>query len=57
MPQRLNFQTKLLGYNNEWVNRQRLTITEYTNLAPGKYTFMVRAGYPNSPWQDNYKTV
>lgn len=57
MPQRLNFQTKLLGYNNEWVNRQRLTITEYTNLAPGKYTFMVRAGYPNSQWQDNYKTV
>ncbi|BDF93905.1 ligand-binding sensor domain-containing diguanylate cyclase [Pseudoalteromonas sp. KAN5] len=57
MPQRLNFQTKLIGYNNEWVNRQRLTITEYTNLAPGKYTFMVRAGYPNGQWQDNYKTI
>lgn len=57
MPQRLNFQTKLLGYNDTWVNRQQLTITEYTNLAPGKYTFIVRAGYPNGQWQNNSKSI
>lgn len=57
MPQRLKFQTKLLGYNNKWVDRHQLNITEYTNLAPGKYTFMVRAGYPNGQWQDNYQKL
>jgi len=57
MPQRLKFQTKLLGYNDKWVDRQQLNITEYTNLAPGKYTFMVRAGYPNGQWQENYQVL
>ncbi|MFY8326345.1 ligand-binding sensor domain-containing diguanylate cyclase [Pseudoalteromonas sp. ZZD1] len=57
MPQRIKFQTKLLGYNDKWVDRQQLNITEYTNLAPGKYTFMVRAGYPNGQWQENHKAL
>ncbi|WP_343256005.1 two-component regulator propeller domain-containing protein [Pseudoalteromonas sp. 3D05] len=57
MSQRLKFQTKLLGYNDKWVDRHKLNITEYTNLAPGKYTFMVRSSYPNSPWQDNLKAI
>lgn len=57
MPQRLKFQTKLLGYNDKWVDRQQLNITEYTNLAPGKYTFMVRAGYPNGQWQENHQAL
>lgn len=57
MPQRLNFQTQLKGFNNTWVNRHHLSIAEYTNLPAGKYTFLVRAGYPNSPWQDNHKVI
>lgn len=56
MPQRLNYQTQLSGYNIQWVNRGSRTITEYTNLAPGKYTFKVRSGYPNSQWQDNQQS-
>lgn len=57
MPGRLNYQTQLSGYNNQWVNRGPLSITEYTNLAPGKYTFKVRSGYPNSQWQDNQQSL
>ncbi|WP_199525206.1 two-component regulator propeller domain-containing protein [Pseudoalteromonas sp. bablab_jr011] len=57
MPQRLNYQTHLSGYNEEWVDRGRLAITEYTNLPPGEYTFKVRAGYPNSEWQNNEQTL
>ncbi|WP_149982838.1 ligand-binding sensor domain-containing diguanylate cyclase [Pseudoalteromonas rhizosphaerae] len=57
MPHRLNYQTQLAGYNNVWVNRNQLSITEYTNLPPGKYTFKVRSGYPNGQWQDNDKTL
>ena len=57
MPQRLNFQTRLHGFNDRWVNRRDSTIAEYTNLPAGKYTFMVRAGYPNAPWQQNHKVI
>lgn len=57
MPQRLNFQTKLEGFNNEWVNRQHIATAEYTNLPAGKYSFAVRAAYPNTDWQQNHKVV
>ena len=57
MPQRLNFQTQLKGFNDKWVNRQHMTGAEYTNLPPGEYTFMVRASYPNAQWQDNQQAV
>ncbi|HAG41569.1 MAG TPA: GGDEF domain-containing protein, partial [Pseudoalteromonas sp.] len=57
MPQRLNFQTQLKGFNDKWVNRQHMTGAEYTNLPPGEYTFMVRASYPNAQWQDNQQAI
>jgi diguanylate cyclase (GGDEF)-like protein len=57
MPQRLNFQTRLKGFNGKWVNRQHSTTAEYTNLPAGRYTFMVRAGYPNAKWQQNHKVI
>ncbi len=57
MPGRLNYQTQLSGYNEQWVDRGRLAITEYTNLPPGEYTFKVRAGYPNSDWQNNEQVL
>ncbi|WP_462177452.1 two-component regulator propeller domain-containing protein [Pseudoalteromonas gelatinilytica] len=57
MPGRLNYQTQLSGYNQQWVDRGRLAITEYTNLPPGDYTFKVRAGYPNSDWQNNEQVL
>jgi diguanylate cyclase (GGDEF)-like protein len=57
MAQRLRFQTQLKGFNTHWVNRQHLTVAEYTNLPAGKYTFMVRAGYPNAPWQKNQQQI
>lgn len=57
MPQRLVFQTKLEGFSDEWVNRYQVNSAEYTNLPPGKYTFMVRAGYPNGQWQNNQQVI
>lgn len=57
MPQRLNFQTQLKGFNNQWVNRKQIATAEYTNLPAGKYTFSVRAAYPNTQWQDNHKVI
>lgn len=57
MPQRLNFQTKLKGFNEQWVNRKHIASAEYTNLPAGKYSFAVRAAYPNTDWQQNHKIV
>jgi diguanylate cyclase (GGDEF)-like protein len=57
MPQRLVFQTKLKGYSQQWVDRNQMTVAEYTNLPPGQYTFMVRAAYPNGEWQNNQQLI
>lgn len=57
MPQRLSFQTQLKGFNDQWVDRQHMSVAEYTNLPAGKYTFMVRAGYPNAQWQQNQQAI
>jgi len=45
------------GFNNEWINRQHIATAEYTNLPAGKYSFAVRAAYPNTDWQQNHKVV
>ena len=42
----------LVGYDQDWVNRHQFRMTEYTNLAPGRYQFKVRARYIGGPWQE-----
>ncbi|WP_158677942.1 ligand-binding sensor domain-containing diguanylate cyclase [Pseudoalteromonas sp. T1lg76] len=51
MTERIEYQTRLLGYEQHWVDRGNLHITEYTNLPPGSYRFEVRARYPYGIWQ------
>ncbi|MFY8273288.1 diguanylate cyclase [Pseudoalteromonas sp. SSDWG2] len=53
MTERIEYQTRLQGYEKQWVDRGNLAITEYTNLSPGHYQFEVRARYPYGPWQQN----
>ena len=50
MPTRLQYRTKLEGFDPDWVERGTLFSTEYTNLPPGNYRFMVSASYPDGPW-------
>ncbi|WP_462158578.1 ligand-binding sensor domain-containing protein [Pseudoalteromonas sp. GB56] len=57
MTERVEYQTKLQGYDRNWVERGNLSITEYTNLAPGKYQFQVRARYPYGQWQEAGTTL
>jgi len=42
-PQSLQFSTFLEGFDQEWTTWQSRSTREFTNLAPGKYVFMVRA--------------
>lgn len=39
----VKYQTYLEGYSKQWSEWDDATIKEYTNLAPGKYQFMVRS--------------
>lgn len=42
------FQYKLEGFDEEWSSWTELMTRSYTNLLPGRYTFMVKSGLPGS---------
>ncbi|WP_113906078.1 ligand-binding sensor domain-containing diguanylate cyclase [Aliidiomarina celeris] len=48
MPQRIQYRTKLQGFDSDWIERGTQISAEYTNLAPGDYRFSVEAYYPNA---------
>ena len=50
----LIYQTMLKGYDDKW-QTTTATMTNYTNLAPGKYTFLVKAANANGVWSDAYE--
>ncbi len=50
MPTRLQYRTKLEGFDPDWVDRGTLFSAEYTNLPAGKYQFLVSASYPDGAW-------
>lgn len=56
MSQRIQYQTKLTGFEEEWNYQGNQTIAEYTNLPPGKYEFRVSARYPYGAWNDSNVT-
>ncbi|MDE8602473.1 two-component regulator propeller domain-containing protein [Marinomonas sp. RSW2] len=50
MSSRIEYRTRLVGFESTWASRGKNTIAEYTNLAPGQYQFLVSARYPYSDW-------
>lgn len=57
MAEHIEYQTQLIGFDEKWQNKSNQTFTEYTNLAPGEYTFNMRAKYPNGQWQENIAKI
>lgn len=57
MPSRLLFRTRLLGFEQEWVDRGNQDVAEYTNLPPGDYEFQVMATYPDLKWPQQFTAV
>jgi hypothetical protein len=43
-PERLRFRYKLDGFDATWNDAGTQRVAQYTNLAPGSYTFVVEAG-------------
>ena len=52
MSSRIEYRTRLVGFEKNWATRGKNTIAEYTNLEPGHYQFLVSARYPYSDWQN-----
>jgi len=57
MAKHIEYQTQLIGFDQDWQNKNNQTFTEFTNLAPGQYTFNMRAKYPNGQWQENIASI
>ena len=53
MPARIQYQTRLEGFDQDWVNRGNQHHVEYTNLTPGHYQLRVRAAYPDNEWSQS----
>ena len=49
-PQKLRYQYRLEGFEENWLPETQTTFATYSNLPPGDYTFMVRARRENGTW-------
>ncbi len=53
VPDKTNYEYRLLGYNDKWSKPTNRTFTTYTNLKPGDYTFEVKAANYDGMKSDN----
>ena len=51
-PEALRFRTWLDGVDTGWVDAQRERVADYSQLAPGHYTFRVQARSRDGVWSD-----
>jgi ligand-binding sensor domain-containing protein/signal transduction histidine kinase len=49
-PEKIQFQYRLAGWDNDWVNANDRRVAEYSYLPPGSYVFNVRAGNSDGVW-------
>ncbi len=52
MSDQIQYRTKLEGFDTDWSLKRNLRETEYTNLTPRHYRFLVSAKYPYGEWTD-----
>lgn len=50
MTEHIEYQVRLQGFDDAWVDQGTQITTQYTSLPPGKYSFQVRARYPSGEW-------
>ncbi|MFV1981748.1 MAG: two-component regulator propeller domain-containing protein, partial [Rhodothermia bacterium] len=49
-PEKNTFSYQLEGYNDDWVDAGHSRTASFTNLAPGEYTFRVKAANSDGVW-------
>lgn len=52
-PQLITYAYKLDGFDENWIITKKQRTANYTNLAPGKYTFRVKSTNSDGVWVDN----
>lgn len=52
-----SFRVKLLGLESQWNNIGKQRTVNYSNLAPGKYNFVIQASNSQSNWEAHSKTI
>jgi len=52
-PEKLRFQYKLEGYDEDWIDAGARRFAYYANLAPGEYRFRVKAGNVGGAWNED----
>ncbi len=55
-PEKNKIMYKLEGFDNHWLSNDRY-FASYTNLTPGKYTFMVKGSNGDGIWNDEGKSI
>jgi signal transduction histidine kinase len=43
-PAHIQFRHRLMGFDDDWVDTGEQAVAQYTNLPPGEYRFLVKAG-------------
>jgi ligand-binding sensor domain-containing protein len=56
-PSENKYAYKLNGLDKDWVYSESQRLASYTNLAPGHYTFLVKASNDDDHWQEIKKPV
>jgi ligand-binding sensor domain-containing protein len=52
-PERMRFQYRLEGFDRDWVDAGTERAARYTSLAPGDYTFRVKASNSDGVWNES----
>ena len=56
-PEKMRFQYRLEGWENDWVDADNKRVAEYSYLPPGDYTFHVRAANSDGVWNETGATL
>lgn len=56
-PKRISYAYKLDGLDEDWIITKDQRIANYSNLAPGKYTFHVKSTNSDGTWMNNERTL
>lgn len=51
-PDRVRFQHRLVGFEEDWEDAGSKRFVQYTHLPPGEYTFQVRAANSDGVWNE-----
>lgn len=52
-PEKNRYRYKMQGFNHDWINADKRNYASYTNLDPGKYTFLVEGSNNDGVWSEH----